>query len=475
MGGSTMLMDGVDRRRFIATAISAVTMAVEFESGRRAIACGVPKLKVGPVRRVGPEGVKHVQPSLAANPRDRSNLVVVASRFLGDSQARAGFHTEPVAYFTTDGGVNWASGEFDGDAVMRRATSCFGDARAVYSPDGTAFCAFDGSPTGDRLDFWVRRSDDGGRRWLGPTVVSNGRILDYVTLAADSVGDKPRLFAAVATYGDRPLVAKFRRSGYGCAILRSDDGARSFSAVNFLVPTTLHHDPVESPVFLPDGRLLVGFADYPAHPSDKEPRGHLAHSRTYVATSADGGVTFSTPTPIFETLFRDGIAQIAVDRSGGPYRGRVYAVGHSKTANPPGLRLHTSNDGTVWTPLDVPALGAGPIPFAAAAVSSQGVLGLAWIQGETGDPVRDDDTDWTSREHAWDLYVTASADGGATFTTSVSVLGTRYRTDAKLWRWPHGTEYITLAASPDGSFHLLWVDTRDGRGEIQTARIVVES
>jgi hypothetical protein len=471
-----MITGGINRRIFIATAISAATMAVEFQSGRRAIAAGVPKLRIGPVRRVGPEGVKHVQPSLAANPRDGSNLVVVASRFLGESQARAGFHIEPVAYFTTDGGVSWASGEFDGDAVMRRATSCFGDARAVYAPDGTAFCAFDGSATGDRLDLWIRRSDDGGRRWLEPTIVSNGRILDYVTLAADSVGGKPRLFVAVATYGDRPLVAKFRRSGYGCAILRSDDGARSFSAVNFLAPTTLHHDPIESPVFLPDGRLLVGFADYPAAPSDKEPRGHLAHGRIYAATSGDGGATFSTPTPICETLLRDGFVQIAVDRSGGPYRGRVYAVGYSRSSNPPGLQLQSSGDGAVWTlPVAVPGLRAGPIPLAAAAVSSQGVLGLAWIQGEPGDPVRDDDEAWTSREHAWDLYVTASADGGATFTTPVSVLGTPCRTDAKLWRWPHGTEYITLAASPDGSFHLLWVDTRDGRGEIQTARIVVES
>ncbi len=471
-----MVTDGIKRRRFIATAISGSTMAVEFQSGRRAIAAGVPGLKIGPVRRVGPEGVKHVQPSLAANPRDRSNLVVVASRFQGESPARAGFHMEPVAYFTTDGGVSWSAGEFDGDAAMRRATSYFSDAYAAYAPDGTAFCAFGGSPMGDRLDLWVRRSDDGGRRWLGPTVLSNGRILDYVKLVADLVGDKPRLFVAVATYGDRPLFAKSRRSGYGCAILRSDDGARSFSAVNFLAPTTLHHDPVESPVFLPDGRLLVGFADYPADPSDKEPRGHLAHGRIYAVTSGDGGATFSTPTPICETLLRDGFVQIAVDRSGGPYRGRVYAVGYSRSSNPPGLQLQSSGDGAVWTPpVAVPGLRAGPIPLAAAAVSSQGVLGLAWVQGEPGDAVRLDDEAWTSREHAWDLYVTASADGGATFTTPVSALGTPSRTDAKLWRWPHGTEYISLAASPDGSFHLLWVDTRDGRGEIQTARIVVES
>jgi hypothetical protein len=468
--------DGINRRRFLATAISAATMAVEFQSGRSAIAAGVPKLRIGPVRRVGPEGVKHVGPSLAAHPRDASNLVVVASRFQGKSPARASFHMEPVAYFSTDGGVTWSAGEFAGDAVMRRATSYFADAYAAYAPDGTAFCAFNGGPNGDRLDLWIRRSDDGGRRWLGPTTLSNRRTLDYARLAVDLVGDKPRVFIAVATYGDGPIFEKSRSSGYGCAILRSLDGARSFSVVNFLSPTTLHHDPIDSPVFLPDGRLLVGFADYPADPSDKGPRGHLAHGRTYAATSGDGGVTFSTPTPICETLLRDGFVTIAVDRSVGPYRGRVYAVRFSRSSNPHGLQLQSSGDGAVWTPpVAVPGLRAGPIPLAAAAVSSQGLLGLAWVQGEPGDAVRLDDEAWTSRDHAWDLYVTASADGGVTFAAPVSVLETPSRTDAKLWRWPLGTESISLAASPDGSFHLLWVETRDGRGEIQTTRVALES
>lgn len=471
-----MSTNRINRRKFHAMAISAATIAVEFQSGRRAIAAGVPKLKIGPVRRVGPEGVKHLGPSLAANPRDGSNLVVVASRFQGKSPARAGFRMEPVAYFTTDCGVSWSAGEFDGDAVMRRATSYFSDPYAVYAPDGTAFCAFNGGPTGDRLDLWIRRSDDGGRRWLGPTTLSNRRVLDYARLAVDLAGDKPRVFIAVATNGDGPLFEKSRRSGYGCAILRSDDGARSFSAVNFLAPTTLHHDPIDSPVFLPDGRLLVGFADYPAASSDKGPRGHLTHGRIYAATSGDGGATFSTPTPICETLFRDGFVTIAVDRSGGPRRGRVYAVGFSRSSHPNGLQLQSSGDGEVWTPpVAVPGLRTGPIPLAATAVSSQGVLGLAWVQGKPGDAVRLDEEAWTSREHAWDLYVAASADGGATFTDPASVLKTLSRTDAKLGRWPYGTEYISLAASPDGSFHLVWVETRDGRGEIQTTRIALEA
>jgi hypothetical protein len=99
------------------------------------------------------------------------------------------------------------------------------------------------------------------------------------------------------------------------------------------------------------------------------------------------------------------------------------------------------------------------------------VLGLAWIQGPPGEEVRIFDQAWTSREHPWDLYFTASLDGGATFTAPAPVLITSSRTDPKLSSRPYGTDYIALAAPPDGSFHLIWVDTQAGKREIQTAKI----
>jgi hypothetical protein len=32
---------------------------------------------------------------------------------------------------------------------------------------------------------------------------------------------------------------------------------------------------------------------------------------------------------------------------------------------------------------------------------------------------------------------------------------------------------VNIGSPPDGSFHLPWVDSRDARGEIQTAKIEV--
>jgi hypothetical protein len=358
-------------------------------------------------------------------------------------------------------------------AEFREKPSFFLDSHATFAPDGTAFCEVLGGPGENQSDLWIYRSDDGGRRWQGPTVIPSG--FDFPRLVADMDGGQPRLFVAVASYGDRPIFGAEKRPGYGCAIFRSDDGARTFSAVNFLAPTTLRHQPFDSPLILPDGRLLVGFQDYPTGLTPEETREKVAHGRAYTASSGDGGKTFSTPAPVGDGPLWVTLIKVAVDGSDGPRRGRVYAVSSEPSMTPPGPRLQTSADGAVWSkPAPVPTAHAGPIADAAVAVSSRGVLGVAWIQGEPGDVSRPPfDKEWSSREHAWDLYFTASADGGATFAAPVSVLKTPYRTDTKLTRWAYGTDYISLATPPDGSFHLLWVDTCDGRGEAQTAKIEV--
>ena len=126
----------------------------------------------------------------------------------------------------------------------------------------------------------------------------------------------------------------------------------------------------------------------------------------------------------------------------------------------------------------MPIVRDGPIPHVAVAVSAEGVLGVAWIHGEAGSEERMKqrykNTGEPIREDTWELYFTASADGGKSFAAPVPLLGEPYRTDEKVTpRWPYGTDYISLAAPPDGSFHLLWVDSRDGRGVIQTAKIEV--
>jgi len=441
--------------------------------GGRLAAADAAALQIGPIREVGPSSTKHLEPWIAANPSDASNVIILASRYLGKLPSGSR-RTEPAAWFSADGGATWSPGEFTGIAAMRGERSHFGNAHAAFTADGTAFCVYTGSPEGNRLDLWVVRSDDGGRHWDGPAKISGD--LDYPRLTADLVGGNPRVFVTAGVEGKSPVFGAAKKPGYGCAILRSDDGARTFATVNFIAPTTLHHDPINSPLILPNGNLLIGFCDYPTAVTVDEPQEQIEHVRSYATSSSDGGVTFSQPAPICEGLRWDSYTAIAVDRSRGPHRGKIYAISHSQTSRPPGLRVQSSDDGVAWTaPVTVPGLPLGPIAYSTIGVSSQGAIGLAWIQGEAGDEVRTNNKQWLAREHAWTMYVAASLDGGNTFSSPAPLFERAYRTDPSVPRWPYGSEYVSLTASPDGKFHLVWIDTRDQKGPIQTVAFQIRT
>lgn len=40
--------------------------------------------------------------------------------------------------------------------------------------------------------------------------------------------------------------------------------------------------------------------------------------------------------------------------------------------------------------------------------------------------------------------------------------------------WPMGGDYSSLAAGPDGSFHLVWADSRTGHFQLRHAELRVE-
>jgi hypothetical protein len=462
----------IDRRGFLAVAGTTAAGVGGLLAGTHSWSAAGPRLTVGPIRRVGADGAKYFEPWIAANPRDPANLVVVGSHVRGDP-----FHKEPTAWFTKDGGATWSAGELADIDRLRGEKADFGDAHATYAPDGSAFCVFMGGPNKNQSGLWIYTSTDGGRRWKGPTNIPG--FLDGPCLLADLHGGRPRLFVVANGPGDGPVFKNAKKAGYGCVVLRSDDAARSFSAVNLLAPTALLHTPIESPLILPDGRLPIGFVDFLDLPAGKQPQAHITHNRYYAALSRDGGTTFSLPAPIRDARLRDGdgaeFVALAVDRSDGPRKGQLYALSFSRSDDSPGLRLQTSADGTDWkTPAAVPGLRAGQCPYAAIAVSSRGVLGLLWIQAKRGESVRPRDKEWTSGEHIWDLYFTASTDGGRIFASPVRILKSPSRTDPKMAHWAYGGDYLSLAASTDGAFHALWIDTRDSKGKIQTARIEVQ-
>jgi hypothetical protein len=120
----------------------------------------------------------------------------------------------------------------------------------------------------------------------------------------------------------------------------------------------------------------------------------------------------------------------------------------------------------------------------AIAVNSDGTIGVMWY--DTRDVI-----------DGWNLYFTASTDGGDTWATPVRVsseptvaftaandrpvplvvrqapAGIAVAMLSAFSRWPAGGDYMGLAADASGVFHPFWVDGRSGIFEVYTSRVQV--
>ena len=106
------------------------------------------------------------------------------------------------------------------------------------------------------------------------------------------------------------------------------------------------------------------------------------------------------------------------------------------------------------------------------AVNHKGVVAVAWYDARSdGRTIKGD-------FRRQEIFFTASVDGGRTFLPEVKVStkpscpATPQNVETAL-RFPAGGEYTGLAAAPDGSFRLLWSDSRSEIYRLYTAKVTV--
>ena len=138
---------------------------------------------------------------------------------------------------------------------------------------------------------------------------------------------------------------------------------------------------------------------------------------------------------------------------------------------------HSNDRGATWSKpkgVDPPASASTSQFQQMIAVNSEGVLGVFFYSTE-GFPARDQ----------FDVYFTASLDGGETFQPKARVSSETSRplgqgnlrpgpfvsrdrgmvvinTISGIGRWPDGGDYIGMTADSDGAFHPFWTDGRSG-------------
>jgi len=404
-----------------------------------------------PVEAGGPE-LPLVEPRPAVNPDDPDHLVV--GTIVAAPDRRGPWHCAALTSF--DGGDTWSRSELGVERCI--------DPWVEFTPEGVLVTAIEigGEDRGFRLLGF--RSSDGGRTWTDAPV-PYGDAFDHEVLTVDPDG---RMFMAARR--DRSRASG--RPRHTLWIARSDDGGRSFRELAELEPSTLSLSPTGVAV---DGDTIVaGFRDSQRDVDGFRGEGMLARARSWVVRSEDGGTTFSPP-----MLVTDACASgIEGAFPGYPYLdgdpgGRLYHVcvrpgldgialtrsvdGGERWAHP--VRVDGGpGDSHVRTPmLAVGEAGPGGVPA---------VAGIAWFD-------RRDDPGCQR------LWFTASTDGGESVLEPVEVstepsCPARGDNGRVAESWSMGGDYSSLAAGPDGRFHVVWADSRSGRFRLRHAVLQVE-
>jgi hypothetical protein len=394
-----------------------------------------------------------VEPQLVVNPKDPKHLLatamVVNASTIADSDC--------AAFVSFDGGRTWAQHDFG-------VPGC-ADPWVALREDGTAL--FAGLSTARSNEMHLARSGDGGRTWAS-VPIDLGRIHDHETMIVDrTTGPRAGSIYLVSNGSWRGRIG---RSSGSIFITRSADGGKTFTPPVHIVPSNLNFN-VLTPGVLSDGTLVVPYTDFQSNISDFRSRaGELERKRAWVVTSGDGGETFSHALFVSEACGL-GFGSLAVDLSAGPTRDRLYFVCNNRELN--GVLVHHSeNGGLKWSqPVRADSEASGLIfrRPPAVAVNRDGVVGVTWQErrDEAGRPC----------QH---LYFTSSLDGGKTFLPAVRVSSApscpdTERNGSAARRWPEGGDYSGLAATSDGTFHVLWSDSRDGIYRLWTAAVTVKT
>jgi hypothetical protein len=438
--------------------------------------------------------------SMAVNPLDPRNILATGKDYTPE---HAGDCVWDGLYVTKDGGATWTNLNLPGSPWKRLQDPtepltefsnywCATDPVVRFGPDGTAYwtvmpyqCdAASGSKVGRGVvpqggfndwlwtcvSMYVLVSEDGGLTW--PTVrrVAVGERLVHDRQWINVAPDGERVLLCWRFGGERAQVGSALPVG-GEAVgepalvcSQSRDKGNSWTE-----PAPVGARFVSSPVldFGPDGTAWI------AGQSGGE----------VVVLSSPDGLTWTAPVTVAEYTMPEGGGEhgrpvlrgsefrisawphLAVDRTDGPYAGRVYVAWFDHTEGNGNVLLSWSDDGQVWSaPLQVHDDGPSPHDqfLPAVSVGPDGILDVSWYD-------RRDDPD----NRLFHLYHTYSVDGGRTFAPNLRV--TTEASDETHSRHQNGMVFLgdyRDSGSTSGAAHVVWVDTRNAKADAFVATIL---
>lgn len=395
------------------------------------------------------ENVVAIEPHLAVNPSDGAHMIAAA--FLVPKGMKDAVTAKSCGAFTSfDGGRSWTT-------HVLPVKGC-GDPWVVIRPDGSAVYLTLADETQEQIAFV---STDRGRTWKQGHNFGPGH--DHGTLAVDAKG----VVYAFSQQAGRDASGKSRDI---LNIGRSEDGGLTFSMTR-LIPGNVNFSAMNGAVTA-EGAVLAPYSDYRRSLAGGGSQ-RLVSERDSLVTSNDGGRTFSPPSLISEVC-KASFPELAVDTSNGAYRNRLYYVCNDAAFE--NVYVHYSADGgDRWSApksINPPARPRPYVRFPVVAVNKDGVVAVAWFDG------RNDSRGYRNIFRCQEVVLAASLDGGVTFQPDVKVSSARNCPDTDAngeagRRWPAGGDYFGLEPAPDGRFHLVWADSREGFYKLRTASVRV--
>lgn len=414
---------------------------------------------------------KAAEPHMAVNPKDPNHLVAGAADYGNPlSGPWCG------AYVSEDGGASWTRNllpGFPGDTRAPKGVpgkdnlhgfGYCGDSVIAFGPDGSVYyagIAFH-PPPAYNVALFVAKSTDGGHTWPQVSFVNYGASTvvfnDKEWIAVDP--QTGALYITWTLFSFVPVDPLDLSKG-DIMFAKSTDGGKTFGKPVKLSTVPFNQGSV--PVVTPTGDIVVLWNQF-----DGEDTSTLVSAR-----SSDGGTTWTKPTsiavatplpsPLPNSNFRTALLPgFAVDTSGGPNAGALYAVWNDYATEDSEVLLSVSRDGgATWeAPVVVNSGGNGTDQFMPwVAVDTLGRVQVGYLD-------RRDDPE----NRVYHFYVSTSVDGGRTFTDqrmsdapsdpfagdSKDALG---RTQSQLFIG----DYLVVAAGPDGSTYSIWPDLRNAK------------
>ena len=418
----------------------------------------VPGLSDGADVRMFPSSNVQAEVTIVVNKQNPLNLLAAANTLTGPYAYNQGF------YSSSDGGATFAGA----DKLQNiNASYIYGDPSVAFSADNTAFMTSINANGG----YWFQKSTDGGLTW-GPGLRGDkGYSFDKEMCTSDDQVGSPYVNNFYCAWTD------FNSGNGAVAFNRSTDKGTTFSNKIQLRSGTVGFGQGTNVQTGPNGEVYVCWAE---HADANSPYAADGLGFSY---SLDGGVTFtaSASRKVFDYkgVRVDGYSSnfnytrsndfpaMAVDKSTGPNRGRIY-VTYAAKLNDTGrsvINVRYSDDkGVTWTPLSklvsITKSGQAWFPW----ITVDDVTGLVWVVYYAFDN--------QSNKYSTNTYVAVSANGGGKWN-NLKVSDVPHITaaiDNVNFAYGYAGDYLGIAAY-NGKAYPVWMDNRNGTWQVYCSTV----